>query len=130
MTRHNPEKKAWKGRSHKKGGKRVRELKAKADFTELKTVREWLYDYFSMIEDTEMNRILADVATREVESYATARAHVNTRIDNWKSWLDGTRPTPSFIYEPKAYLEWCAVRGKELPADLKAELEERAAREV
>lgn len=104
--------------------------RAKKAPTELKTIREWLYDYFSMIEDTEMNRILADVATREVESYAVARSHVNTRIDNWRSWLDGTRPTPSFIYEPGAYLEWCAVRGKELPPDLKAELEERAAREA
>lgn len=26
-TRHNPERRAWKGRSHKKGGKRVRELR-------------------------------------------------------------------------------------------------------
>jgi hypothetical protein len=27
MKRHNPEKRAWRGRSHRKGGRRVRELR-------------------------------------------------------------------------------------------------------
>jgi hypothetical protein len=58
----------------------------------LKSVREWLHDYFTMIEDTEMNRILADVACCEVESAIDARNLVNRRIDNWVSWLNGTRP--------------------------------------
>ena len=26
-TRHNPERRAWRGRSHKKGGRRIREMR-------------------------------------------------------------------------------------------------------
>ena len=32
--RHNPERRAWRGRSHKKGGRRVRELRELAAFKE------------------------------------------------------------------------------------------------
>lgn len=60
----------------------------------LKSVREWLPDYFSMIESTQMNEILADIAKCEVESALDARNLVNRRIDNWVMWLNGTRPKP------------------------------------
>lgn len=60
----------------------------------LKSVREWLDDYFSMIESTQMNEILADIAKCEVESALAARNLVNGRIDNWVMWLNGTRPKP------------------------------------
>jgi hypothetical protein len=60
----------------------------------LKTVREWLPDYFSMVESTPMNEILADIAWCEVESAVDARNLVNRRIDNWVMWLNGTRPQP------------------------------------
>ncbi len=60
----------------------------------LKSVREWLDDYFSMIESTQMNEILADIAKCEVESALDARNLVNRRIDNWVMWLNGTRPRP------------------------------------
>lgn len=60
----------------------------------LKSVRVWLVDYFQMIEHTEMNKILADIAKCEVESALDARNLVNRRIDNWVMWLNGTRPKP------------------------------------
>lgn len=69
----------------------------------LRTVREWLFDYFATIDDTEMARILADVAKREVESFAEARRHVNLRIDMMVSWLNGTRPLPCPAEEPEAF---------------------------
>jgi hypothetical protein len=34
--KHNPERKAWRGRSHKKGGKRVKELREFDRFQEIK----------------------------------------------------------------------------------------------
>jgi hypothetical protein len=77
---------------------------------ELRTVREWLFDYFATIDGTKMVEILADVATREVESFADARGHVNNRIDAMRSWLDGTRPSPSPVYEPEAFQAWVAAR--------------------
>ena len=58
----------------------------------MKSVRSWLFDYFAMIAGTEMEKILADVATREVESFTEARTHVNRRIDMMIDWLDNTRP--------------------------------------
>jgi len=77
---------------------------------ELQTVREWLFDYFATINGTHMAEILADVATREVESFADARSHVNRRIDMMRNWLDGTRPSPSPVYEPEAFQAWIAAR--------------------
>lgn len=90
---------------------------------ELKTIREWLYDYSVMIEGTQMENVLADVLPREVESYAEARAQVDRRINMQIAWLEGTRPTPSFIYEPEAFEKWCADRGKPLPEHLKLKKE-------
>jgi hypothetical protein len=60
----------------------------------LKSVREWLDDYFALCEGTKMNEILADVAKCEVESAVDARNLVNRRIDCWVMWLNGTRPSP------------------------------------
>jgi hypothetical protein len=60
----------------------------------LKTVREWLPDYFAMCEGTKMVEILEDIAKCEVESALDARNLVNRRIDNWVMWLNGTRPRP------------------------------------
>lgn len=58
----------------------------------MKTIRTWLSDYFAMIDGTAMEKILANVATREVESFDEARTHVNRRIDMMIDWLDNTRP--------------------------------------
>jgi len=63
------------------------------------TVREWLDDYFVLIEDTEMVEILADVAERRVSSFGEARAQVNLKIDLWISWLNRTRPARSPVEE-------------------------------
>jgi len=71
----------------------------------LKPVREWLVGYFQMIEDTEMNRILADIAKCECESALDARNLVNRWIDNWVMWLNGTRPKPCPIETMIAAME-------------------------
>jgi hypothetical protein len=76
----------------------------------LRSVRDWLPDYFAMSEGTRMEEILADVAKYEVESYAAARSRVNGRIDNWIMWLDGIRPVPCFANEPEAHAAWVAER--------------------
>jgi hypothetical protein len=77
---------------------------------EPKTVREWLFDYFATIDGTEMAKILADIAPREVGSFTEARTQVNCRIDAWLHWLQGTRPSPSPVYEPEAWEAWVAQR--------------------
>jgi len=59
----------------------------------LKSVREWLHDYFSMCEGTAMDEVLGDIAKCEVESAVDARNLVNRRIDCWVMWLNGTRPS-------------------------------------
>jgi hypothetical protein len=80
----------------------------------LRTVREWLFDYFATIDGTKMVEILADVAPREVESFADARCHVNSRIDAMREWLDGTRPSPSPVYELEAFRAWTNTRKQSL----------------
>jgi hypothetical protein len=40
MAKYNPEKRAWKGRSYRKGGERVRDLREKTSFTPEETRRE------------------------------------------------------------------------------------------
>jgi hypothetical protein len=65
-----------------------------------------------MIADTKMMEILADVAPHKVVTFADARTQVNQRIDMMISWLDGTRPSPSCVYEPEAFEQWCKARGK------------------
>jgi accessory colonization factor AcfC len=60
----------------------------------VKTVREWLQDYFVTIEGTQMETVLADVASREADSFNAARWKVDGRIDAWITWLNGTRPAP------------------------------------
>lgn len=77
---------------------------------EPKLVKEWLYDYWSTIEGTQMAEILETVGTREVASFAEARSHVNTRIDLMISWMDGIRPVPSLVYEHEAWQEWIAEK--------------------
>lgn len=84
--------------------------KRRAPTPKLKTVREWLFDYFATIEGTKMDEILADVAKREVESFKIAREHVNLRIDNWISWLNGIRPMPCPAEEPEAFARHLEAR--------------------
>jgi hypothetical protein len=58
----------------------------------LKSVREWLGDYFAKIEGTSLDQILTMTATCQVESAMEARALVNRRINVMILWLDRGRP--------------------------------------
>jgi len=76
----------------------------------MKKIREWLSDYFALIEGNEMEKILADVGERMVNSFEEARRQVNLRIDMMISWLDGVRPalgpmsvTQEWLWNPGAY---------------------------
>lgn len=61
----------------------------------MKKIREWLHDYFAMCEGNEsLEKLLADLADREVNSFAEAHRQVNLRIDMMRAWLDGVRPAP------------------------------------
>jgi hypothetical protein len=103
-------------------------LVAEADAQTLNSVCEWLFDYFATISDTRMMEILADVAPREVPTFADARAQVNQRIDMMISWLDNTRPSPSGVYEPEAFEQWCKARKKKLtpPPSVPADTEQQS----
>lgn len=63
---------------------------------ELKKIREWLYDYYSMFheEHSAQQLFLKSVGEREVESFAEAHAHINNSIDLTIMWIQGIRPAP------------------------------------
>ena len=75
----------------------------------MKTVKEWLRDFYQMTEGNEIRDILGGVWDCEVESVWHARSLVNTTIDTQITWLEG------FKFDFQSQLKRLVEHGFDIP---------------